>query len=108
MQRGSPREQARIKRTATPANSHGATLASVRVVPSAIETSMLPVEVSALTLSSAQKKRTGGLTTTLSKSRDLVHRAAAAQPSTKLPPASGLQCSQLETRIPRNERTNHA
>ena len=105
-QRGSPRNHAMTRETATPTSIQGPTSASVRTVPSAIEMSVLPVAVSALVASSAQKKRSGGLMTTLSKSRGLVYHAAAAQPTTKLPPASGLQSSQAEMRIPRKDSTN--
>ena len=71
----------------TPANSHGATFARVSAVPSTVEMIMAPCAVRALTQTSAQKKSSGGLTATASRSRGLVYQAAATLPITKLAPA---------------------
>jgi heme exporter protein D len=92
--------------TATPPNSHAATADNVRMQPSAVEISVLPVEVIALTQISATRKIIGGVVITSRRSARLVYRPARMQPATKLSPASAVRCSHPAVSVPGKNTVN--
>ena len=68
MERGSPRRHPMIKLAAVPKKSQGAMLARESALPSAIESTALPLADTALLKSSRQKNTSGGITAAVSRS----------------------------------------